>query len=43
LCDVSTGEYVNFVTIGVWDETYGFIMAMVVFLSAAHLANTPER
>ncbi len=27
------GEYVNFVTISVWDETFGFILALVVFFA----------
>jgi len=35
----STGEYVNFVTIGVWDEAYGFVMALVVFLSTLKFIN----
>lgn len=30
---VFAGQYVNFVTIGVWDETYGIILSLVVFLS----------
>jgi len=30
---------VNFVTIGVWDEMYGFIMALVVFLSTLKFIN----
>jgi len=34
-----TGKYVNFVTIGVWDETYGFIMAVVVFLATLKFIN----
>ena len=34
-----TGKYVNFVTIGVWDEMYGFIMAVVVFLSTLKFIN----
>jgi len=34
-----TGKYVNFVTIGVWDEVYGFIMALVVFLSTLKFIN----
>ena len=28
-----TGSYVNFVTISIWDETFGFILAMVVFFA----------
>lgn len=26
-------DFVNFVTIGLWDEMFGFIMAVVVFIS----------
>jgi len=35
----STGKYVNFVTIGIWDETSGFVMAMVVFLATLKFIN----
>ena len=36
---VSLGGYVNFVTIGVWDESYGFVMALVVFLATLKFIN----
>ncbi len=28
-----SGDYVNFVTISIWDETFSFILACVVFVS----------
>lgn len=34
-----SGKFVNFVTIGVWNETYGFILAIVVFLSTIKFIN----
>jgi hypothetical protein len=39
LKESGSGQYVNFVTIGVWDETYGFILATVVFLSTIKFIN----
>ena len=33
-CDIIfSGEYVNFITISIWDELFGFILACVVFFT----------
>ncbi len=39
----SAGEYVNFVTISIWDETFGFILALVVFFATLKFIKVSSR
>ncbi|ESN99578.1 hypothetical protein HELRODRAFT_84161, partial [Helobdella robusta] len=39
LKETGSGDYVNFVTIGLWAETYGIVLAIVVFLATLKFIN----